>query len=138
MESLEYDRKLTRRNADRLLRGYRQMARMAGDEFVPKLTATLTLEPVSHTGNRGTPIESHVARKADGLAYLRDVTRAMNQLDTQQRELLWYRYCDNQAMTDIQIYMGITLCSERQYYRLLERALLAFAESYQHGRLIAE
>lgn len=138
MVLLKYDKKQTKKNADKELRLYRQRARLADEEFVPNVTATYSFELKSFTGRRPEPIENFVTDTSDAEQYLVDVAHAFNKMNAYRRQLLWYRYCDKREFNDIQIYMSMGGCNERQFYRILDQALQEFAESYCGGRLIAK
>lgn len=114
----EIDRDNTKKNVHRLLSHYRSMARLADEEYTPKITATFSLELKGSGGNPSDQVGNSVIRKVTAQQELWKISRAMNQLNAYQRQLLHYRYIDNREMTDTMIYYDLNM-SKRTFYREL-------------------
>lgn len=133
----EIDKEKTKMNVHRLLSHYRSMARLADEEYTPKITATFSLELKGFGGKPSDQVSSAVTRKVTAEQELWKICRAMNQLNAYRRQILHYRYIDSRDMTDTMIYYDLNM-SERSFYRDLEKAQVEFAEAYDNGRLLAE
>ncbi|MCC5894849.1 MAG: DUF1492 domain-containing protein [Alkalibacterium sp.] len=133
----EIDKEQTKKNVHRLLSYYRSMARLADEEYTPRITATFSLELKGSGGQPSDTVGNSVARKVTAEQELWKIGRAMNQLNAYQRQLLHYRYIDSREMTDTMIYYDLNM-SERTFYRELGKAQVEFAEGYDNGRLLAE
>lgn len=133
----ELDEEKTRNNVDELLGIYRRLARLADEEYTPKVTASYSFELKSYTGTVNSALENSVIRKVSAEQEIYKIAKAMNKLNAFHRQMLHHRYMSRKEPTDIQIYMDLGM-SERTYYRGLADAQIAFAEAYDGGRLLAE
>lgn len=133
----EIDKEKTKKNVHRLLSHYRSMARLADEEYTPKITATFSLELKGSGGSPSDQVGNAVSRKVTAEQELWKIGRAMNQLNADKRQILHYRYIDSREMTDTMIYYDLNM-SERTFYRELGKAQIEFAEAYDYGRLLAE
>lgn len=133
----EINRDATKKNVHGLLSAYRSLARIADEDYMPKMTSTYSFEPKSFTGRTSDPVGGALSMKQQAEDELESIIKAFNKLNAYQRQLLYFRYIDRQEKSDIQIYMDMNM-SERTYYRELEKALMSFAEAYKNGRLLAE
>ncbi|SFB90461.1 phage transcriptional regulator, ArpU family [Alkalibacterium subtropicum] len=133
----EIDNEKTKGNVHRLLSHYRSMARLADEEYTPKITATFSLELKGSGGKPSDQVGNAVARKVTAERELWKIGRAMNKLNAYHRQLLHDRYIDKREFTDVMIYMDLGM-SKSTYYRELENSLIEFAESYDSGRLLVE
>lgn len=131
----EMDRDKTKRNVHRLLSHYRSMARLADEEYTPKLTATYSFE--LKAPGISDNVGNAVARKVTAERELWKIGRALNKLNAYQRQLLHERYIDRRELTDIEIYYDLGM-SKTTYYKELEKAQVEFAEAYDNGRLIVD
>lgn len=126
----------TKGNAHLVLKGYRRLARIAGEEYSPQLTATHTLEPKSFSGSPNKYTESAVVRRVSAQQDLELISKAINGMsDMELSRLLIERYCRKQKRRDKEIYMDMGY-SESEFYRVLGHALLEFAECYHNGELL--
>jgi len=132
----EIDKEKTKKNVHRLLSHYRSMARLADEEYTPRITATYSFEPKAPGGISDTVSQS-VSRKVTAEREIWKIGRAMNKLNAYQRQLLHDRYIDRREMTDTMIYYDLSM-SERTFYRELGKAQIEFAEAYDDGRLLVE
>lgn len=131
------DKKATKENVDELLNLYRRLARMADEEYMPKMTATYSFEIKGSGGSISDQIGEVVSRKFAAQQEIIKITKAINKLNSYHRQLLFERYMKRRPQTDIMIYVGLNL-SESTFYRELEKAQLEFAEAYDDGRLLVE
>lgn len=131
------DKKATKENVDELLNLYRRLARMADEEYMPKMTATYSFEIKGNGGSISDQIGEAVSRKFAAQQEIIKITKAINKLNSYHRQLLFERYMKRRPQTDIMIYVGLNL-SESTFYRELEKAQLEFAEAYDDGRLLVE
>lgn len=133
----EIDKEKTKKNVHRLLSHYRSMARLADEEYTPKITATFSLELKGSGGSPSDQVGNAVSRKVTAEQELWKIGRAMNKLNAYQRQLLHDRYIDRRQWSDIMIYMDLGM-SEATYYRELGKAQIEFAEAYDNGRLLID
>jgi ArpU family phage transcriptional regulator len=133
----EIDRKQTKKKVQDLLMNYRSLVRIAGERHAPKLTAAYTFETSEATGIIRQRTEPPLNRKELAEAELKKIIDALNQLEAEDRQLLYDKYIDHNFTTNIAIYMKLHM-SESKFYRELDRALICFAEAYQNGELLIE
>lgn len=127
---------LSKKNADRILRQYRRLAMIAGEEYAPKVTASYSLEPKSFGGAVNKATENMVARRVDAQNELEQIAKAVNSLsELEYITVLIERYCRKRKRQDKDIYLSMGY-SESEFYRVLNRALFEFAEAYRHGELL--
>lgn len=133
----EIDKEQTKKKVHRLLSYYRSMARLADEEYTPRITATYSLELKSPGSGKSDNVGNSVTRKVTAEQELWKIGRALNKLDAYNRQILHDRYISIKRKSDINIYMDLSM-SESTFYRELEKAQLEFAEAYDYGRLIVE
>lgn len=126
----------TKENADNTLKNYRVLLRIAGEEYSPKVTTTYSLEPKSAQSSPSRQTEQMVIRRVSAQQELELMASAINRLsDLNLSQILIERYCRVRFRQDKAIYPSLGY-SESEYYRLLDRALLEFAEAYKAGELL--
>ena len=129
-------KKETMSKAYRVLERYTILCNIAEEPYSPKLTATYSLEPKSKTGQNGSQTVSMVARRVDAEREIEEIRKAVDKVsDSYCRQVLIEKYYFGRNKTDIAIYIDLGY-SESEFYRLLERAVLEFAENYRHGKLL--
>lgn len=128
------DKSATKENVDKLLSLYRRLARMADEEFIPKMTATYSFE-VKASGGVSDSLGEAISRSVSAQQEIKKIVKALNKLNSYQRQLLFEKYIKRRQQTDIMIYIGLNM-SESTFYRELEKAQLEFAEAYDDGRLL--
>ncbi|MGM0215052.1 ArpU family phage packaging/lysis transcriptional regulator [Enterococcus sp. AZ109] len=133
----EIDKDKTKKSVRDLLSCYRSMIRIAGEEFIPKVTATYSFELKSFTGTVSRATENAVVRKVTAEQELSKISTAMNKLNAYDRQLIHDKFMDNRELTNTAIYLNYKM-SERTFYRELDQALIRFAEAYENGSLLAE
>lgn len=133
----EIDKDKTKKSVRNLLSCYRSMIRIAGEEFIPKVTATYSFELKSFTGTVSRATENAVVRKVTAEQELSKISTAMNKLNAYDRQLIHDKYMDQRELTNTAIYLNYKM-SERTFYRELDQALIRFAEAYENGSLLAE
>ena len=133
----EIDKEATKEKANELLSNYRRLARIADEEYIPKVTASYSFEITGSGGLSESPIEKAIVRKEFAAHTLKSIAKALNKINAYQRKLIYDKYMCRKEMTDIMIYMSNDM-SESTYYRELGRAQLNFAEAYENGRLLTE
>ncbi|CYU66627.1 ArpU family phage packaging/lysis transcriptional regulator [Streptococcus suis] len=131
----EIDKYFTKKNAYEVLELYRRYARMAGEEYTPKLTATYSFEPKS-SGFTNKTTEIQVTNRVAACDELEEITKAINRvIDPYIRQILIEKYCKWHIKQDKAIYTDLGY-SESEFYRMLERGAIEFAENYRGGELL--
>lgn len=128
------DKSATKENVDELLNLYRRLARMADEEFIPKMTATYSFE-IKGSGGVSDSLGEAISRSVSAQQEINKIMKAVNKLNGYQRQLIFEKYIKRRQQTDIMIYIGLNM-SESTFYRELEKAQLEFAEAYDGGRLL--
>lgn len=130
------DAKKTKENAQAKLAQFKLLSRIAGEVFEPRVTAVYSFEPRSQTNLNHNAIEKYITRQVSAKQEMGWIEDAINKLvDMRHRRILIDKYCSHKYDTDIAIYMTLEL-SESEFYRMLDRALYEFAETYKHGELL--
>ncbi|MGT2800844.1 hypothetical protein Javan290_0037 [Streptococcus phage Javan290] len=133
----EIDEKQTIRNAKRKLREYPRWRRIAGDVDGQKVTATYSFEPRQSHGSPSRPVERLAISKADALAELEAIEYAVGHLlDPYQRKVLYDLYLTNYPKTNAELENELGY-EKTRYHEIVFNALLAFAELYRSGCLVA-
>ena len=118
-----------------MLSAYKQLKKIAGEEYVSKVTATYSFEPRSYTGAVNKSLEKHIERKLTAQKMVEDIEKAINRMSISYlRQILIMKYCKYYD-SDIAIYVTLDI-SESEFYRELERGLLYFAECFCNGSLL--
>lgn len=131
----EIDKNFTKKNAYEVLGLYRRYARMAGEEYAPKVTATYSFEPKG-TGGVSRATETAVTHRVAAQDEVEAIEKAINRIiDPFVRLILIEKYCKWQVKSDYMIYMEFGY-SESEFYRMLERGAIEFAENYKGGELL--
>lgn len=132
----ELNKKETLAAAYRTLERYPSFCRIANEPYSPKLTATYSLEPKSFSSKPSAQTERLVGRKVDAEFELLAIRQAVDRIsDSFCRQVVIEKYYRGFNKTDIAIYMDLGY-SESEFYRLLERGVLEFAEAYRGGKLL--
>lgn len=132
----EIDTYFTKKNAYEVLSLYRRYARIAGLEYLPKVTATYSLEPKSFNGGVNKATEELVIRKVAAYDEQEAIMTAINAIiDPYIRQIIIEKYCAWQVKSDKTIYMDLGY-SESEFYRMLDKGVLEFAEAYKSGELL--
>ena len=130
------DEKKTRREAIKILKKYSRLRRIAGEEYAPKISISYSLEPRSASGQPMKQVESMVIRRVSAQQDLEAIAKAINSLsDFEYTRILIERYCRKTRREDYNIYSELGYSSS-EYYRILNTALVEFAESYQASNLL--
>lgn len=133
----EIDKKQTKKNVAKLLNTYRPLIRIVGNQDAPKITGTYFFEMKNNALQTTNSIETFHNRKRMAELELLKITQAMNQLDTDDRQLLYDKFMNLNEQTNIAIYMKYHM-SESKFYREMDKALNRFAEAYGEGELLIE
>lgn len=129
------DKKATKEKVVMMLSAYKQLKKIAGEEYVSKVTATYSFEPRSYTGAVNKSLEKHIERKLTAQKMVEDIEKAINRMSNAfLRQILIMKYCKYYD-SDIAIYVTLDI-SESEFYRELERGLLYFAECFCNGSLL--
>lgn len=129
------DKRATKEKVVMMLSAYKQLKKIAGEEYVSKVTATYSFEPRSYTGAVNKSLEKHIERKLTAQKMVEDIEKAINRMSNAHlRQILIMKYCKYYD-SDIAIYVTLDI-SESEFYRELERGLLYFAESFCNGSLL--
>ena len=129
------DKRATKEKVVMMLSAYKQLKKIAGEEYVSKVTATYSFEPRSYTGAVNKSLEKHIERKLTAQKMVEDIEKAINRMSNAYlRQILIMKYCKYYD-SDIAIYVTLDI-SESEFYRELERGLLYFAECFCNGSLL--
>ena len=129
------DKRATKEKVVMMLSAYKQLKKIAGEEYVSKVTATYSFEPRSYTGAVNKSLEKHIERKLTAQKMVEDIEQAINRMSNAYlRQILIMKYCKYYD-SDIAIYVTLDI-SESEFYRELERGLLYFAECFCNGSLL--
>lgn len=122
----------TKEEAKKVLSSYRSLNRIANQGYEAKVTATYSFEPRSITNQVSNPMEKHIIRQEAARQLVQDIEAAINHiLDAHYRMLLIEKYCKHHVK-DWALMEKMEL-SESEFYRILDVALLWFAELYHGG-----
>lgn len=128
----EIDRVETKRNVDQALERYQIMLLMEPEEFEPKVTASFQLAPSGPTNEFSSTTESIAIKRVESESmrreYINKITKAVNRLRYQERNILIKRYLTDEEVYDYEVYNELGF-SESKYYRIKSDAFyrLAFA-----------
>ncbi len=129
---MKLDEKATIEATTTILEQYKTLRAIAGEKYVSKITPTYSFEPRCYTGVIHNPLEDHIIRQEQALELINKIDSAINKiLDPYLRQVLIERYIKNN-ISNIAIYMDLGY-SSTEFYRLLDRAKLHFAEHYNNG-----
>ena len=129
------DKRATKEKVVMMLSAYKQLKKIAGEEYISKVTATYSFEPRSYTGAVNKSLEKHIERKLTAQKMVEDIEKAINRMSNAHlRQILIMKYCKYYD-SDIAIYVTLDI-SESEFYRELERGLLYFAECFCNGSLL--
>lgn len=129
------DKRATKEKVVMMLSAYKQLKKIAGEEYISKVTATYSFEPRSYTGAVNKSLEKHIERKLTAQKMVEDIEKAINRMSNAfLRQILIMKYCKYYD-SDIAIYVTLDI-SESEFYRELERGLLYFAECFCNGSLL--
>lgn len=132
----EIDSHFTKKNAYKVLELYRRYIRIAGVEYAPKVTATYSFEPKSFSGKVNQATEMQVIQRVQAQNEADAIIKAINAIiDPYTRQVLIEKYCKWHVKSDKAIYMDLGY-SESEFYRILERGAIEFAENYKSGKLL--
>lgn len=126
----EIDRELTKNAVESALEKYRFYLLTIPEEKLPRITPSYSLVPPSNTNEFHSSTEDAVIYRVDGererTEYIERVRRAVNRLNTREREIIIKRYLGEDEVFDYEIYNDKGM-SERQYYRLKGRIFYKLA-----------
>lgn len=120
----EIDKKQTKKRAHQVLSAYLRLRRIAG-------TTRVTIDRQTEK------IEDRSSRKFLAIQEVSNIEFAVEQLESEMVQLLKDKYMNAYYTTNIAIYMDLHM-SESKFYRLLDYALICFAEVYEDGILLVE
>lgn len=120
------------RLAENKLKQCRRLMRTAGQRLTDLQSPTISDMPRS--SSYGNAVEERIVRQVSAQQELGEIYRAITWLSDDEQRLLVAKYLDHGRPTDRMIMMDMGL-SERTFYRLHNRALQEFAESYMAGSL---
>lgn len=129
------DKNKTKSNVDTLLKLYRRLLRMAQENHIPTITEDYTFEIEDSVMEVSNQLEGEKTRKLIAQQELQRIAKAINQIDSYHRRILYEKYLVSRPQTNIMIYMDLGI-SESKFYRDLEKAKLLFAKVYEDRKLI--
>lgn len=125
-------------NAKRKLKEYPRWKRIANDFGVQKVTATYSFEPRQLFGKPSKPVEYLAINRVTAIDELEAIEHAVSSiLNLEYRKILIDKYLLTYPKEDYVIYRELGY-EKTQYYDMLGKALVAFAEIYRSGQIIVE
>lgn len=124
----------TRTNARKCLAQYRRLQRITGKSKIDIKSPIITDMPKSPS--QGNKAEDALIQHMDAEAEQSAIVSGLMSLRLTNRTVLYYTFCDRDQWTEDEIGRDIGY-SRRQVNRIKKEALVEFAESYKHGKLIA-
>lgn len=124
--------KRVQKRAEEKLKQCRKLMRTAGQRLSDLQSPIISDMPRS--SSHGNAVEERIVRQVSAQQELGEIYRAITWLSDDEQRLLVAKYLDHSRPTDRMIMMDMGL-SERTFYRLHNRALQEFAESYMAGSL---
>lgn len=132
---MKLDTKATIRGVAEVLEHYKTLKKIAGENYVSKITAVFSFEPRSYTGTVHNPIEEHIVRQETARRYMDKIEQAVNKIrDPYRRQVIVEKYIKSNV-SDIAIYMDLGY-SSTEFYRLLDKAMIEFAHYYDGGSFL--
>ncbi|MCP0886946.1 ArpU family transcriptional regulator [Ligilactobacillus sp. WILCCON 0076] len=131
----EVDTEKTRQKADDLLLRYRSCLRIACAGYEPKVTATYSIEPITHSNVNHNRIDDNLILQEEARNVVDDILKAYNSLNADERALIYDKYLSKRRLVDYKIYIKYNW-SEATFYRELKKVLVMFAEAYRGGKLL--
>ena len=121
---MKLDTKATIKGVAEVLEHYKTLKKIAGENYVSKITAVFSFEPRSYTGTVRNPIEEHITRQETARSYMDKIEQAVNKIrDPYRRQVI------------VAIYMDLGY-SSTEFYRLLDKAMIEFAHYYDGGSFL--
>ena len=131
----DIDEKATIKNVEKVLRLYRKLERMAGEEVSTKMIATYSSESRRSSGGHSDAVGNGVSRKVAAQQEIEKINKAIKNLSENHQEIIFEKYMKRASQTDIMIYVSLCM-SESTFYRELKKAKLEFAEVYEDRKLV--
>lgn len=128
----EINEKETKKNVKNLLGTYPHLIRRASTMLVPKITSDYHLVVEEILEKQQLAIDFSENKEIE--EEIKKIVRSINKLDAFERQLLCDKFI-HRKKTNVALYMSYHV-SESKFYREMDKALLHFAESYDHGRLL--
>lgn len=132
---MKLDTKATIKGVAEVLEHYKTLKKIAGENYVSKITAVFSFEPRSYTGTVRNPIEEHIVRQETARSYMDKIEQAVNKIhDPYLRQVIVEKYIKSNV-SDIAVYMDLGY-SSTEFYRLLDKAMIEFAHYYDGGSFL--
>ena len=132
---MKLDTKATIKGVAEVLEHYKTLKKIAGENYVSKITAVFSFEPRSYTGTVHNPIEEHIVRQETARSYMDKIEQAVNKIhDPYLRQVIVEKYIKSNV-SDIAVYMDLGY-SSTEFYRLLDKAMIEFAHYYDGGSFL--
>ena len=132
---MKLDTKATFKGVAEVLEHYKTLKKIAGENYVSKITAVFSFEPRSYTGTVRNPIEEHIVRQETARSYMDKIEQAVNKIhDPYLRQVIVEKYIKSNV-SDIAVYMDLGY-SSTEFYRLLDKAMIEFAHYYDGGSFL--
>ncbi len=132
---MKLDTKATIKGVAEVLEHYKTLKKIAGENYVSKITAVFSFEPRSYTGTVRNPIEEHIVRQETSRSYMDKIEQAVNKIhDPYLRQVIVEKYIKSNV-SDIAVYMDLGY-SSTEFYRLLDKAMIEFAHYYDGGSFL--
>lgn len=112
-----------------------RLVRLISSSYEMKVTQTFSLELKTFGTQNHNGVDDHLAKQEEALEELTPFIKAINCLNADEAHVLNLKYFNKDCLSDIQIWNKLA-CSDRHFYRMLNTALLNFAEAYKGGELM--
>ncbi|ANZ70361.1 ArpU family phage packaging/lysis transcriptional regulator [Pediococcus claussenii] len=84
----------------------------------------------------GNQVEEKIIRQIDAKKELEDIRNAIVLLSDDERDLIKAKYLDMNAPSDRMVMGTLFISNDSTYYRMLDKALYHFAQSFRAGELL--
>lgn len=127
------------RKADKKLRKCRRLMRMTQTNLSDLRSPKMDGMPISPSYGNAVEnrIVNQVDKKTEALSELKDIYSAITWLKKDEQELLFVKYFDFEEPSNRMVSTVLHI-DESQFYRIRNKALYKFAESYRAGVLFEE
>lgn len=135
----EIDKNKTRQNARSKLQEYRRLARIAGHAFgrykSPLLDGIPTAKNYVNVAERS--LLNKMSLQQECAAEVADIDKAILALPEDERQIVVLAYCVQEQLSGFEIADLVNLATNRNVEFIKQKAMLAFAEAYKGGELLA-
>lgn len=117
--------RLTKENVIKAFRKYRMCLLGVNDEYLPKITPSYSLEPVSTVSEYNGSTERIIEVLDRSLDYMRWIEEAVNRLPADDRAILYEKFMGRQEVSDYQVWSKLCM-SSKHFERKKKEAMINF------------